>query len=82
MTDKLVQSLATDVAGRLKAARDSLRGQMDALGLTADKGWRLNEELRHTVEGTEWVFRPIHLREHPPTGLESRVRIDQEGRLL
>jgi len=82
MTDKLVQSLANDVAGRLKAARDSLRAQMDALGLTADKGWRLSEELRHTVEGTEWLFRPIHLRDHPPEGLDASVRIDHEGRLL
>ena len=82
MTDKLVQSLASDVSGRLKAARDSLHRQMEALGLTADKGWRISEELRHTVEGTEWTFRPIHLREHPPAGLESRVAIDQEGRPL
>lgn len=82
MTDKLVQSLATDVSSRLKAARDSLREQMDSLGLTADKGWRVSEELRHNVEGTEWTFRPIHLREHPPSGLLARVQIDQEGRLL
>ena len=80
MTDKLVQHLATDISGRLKAARDLLQKQMDALGLTADKGWRVSEELRHTVEGTEWLFRPIHLRDHPPSGLSASVCIDGEGR--
>ena len=82
MTDKLVQSLASDVAGRLKAARASIQKQMDALGLTVAQGWRVSEELRHTVEGTEWTFRPIHMREHAPPDLESSVRIDHQGRLV
>jgi hypothetical protein len=82
MTDKLVQSLASDVTRRLRAARDTLQRQMDALGLTAEKGWRVSEELHHTVEGTEWTFRPIHLRDQPSNELLTSVRIDQEGRLL
>jgi len=82
MTDKLVEHLATDVHGRLKAARNALLIQMQELGLTAAAGWRVTEELRHTVEGTEWIFRPMHLREAPPHDLRSVVRIDPEGRPL
>ena len=82
MTDKLVQSLANDVNGRLKAARESLQKEMDELGLTLANGWRVSEELRHTIDGTEWIFRPIHLREHAPHELKARVRIDDAGRLL
>jgi hypothetical protein len=82
MTDKLVQSLASGVAHRLKEAKDSLHEQMKALGLTPEAGWRISEELRHTIDGTEWVFKPIHLREHAPHELCTNVRIDHEGRLL
>jgi hypothetical protein len=33
------------------------------------------------VEGTVWVFRPVHLREPSPE-LETTVAIDHSGRLL
>ena len=79
MSDKLVESLATDVVERLKAARNALLAEMHALGLTAANGWRIVEELRHTTEGTEWTFRPMHIREALPE-LRSSVLIDQDGR--
>ena len=79
MSDKNVEELATDVVHRLKAARNALLAEMHALGLTPAKGWRVIEELRHTTEGTEWTFRPMHLREHLPD-IRSTVVIDHEGR--
>lgn len=79
MTEKHVEDLASDVVRRLKAARDTLVAEMHALGLTPAKGWRVVEELRHTTEGTEWTFRPMHLREQLPD-LCTTVLIDQEGR--
>ena len=79
MSDKKVEELASDVVQRLKAARTALLAEMHALGLTAANGWRVIEELRHTTEGTEWTFRPMHLREHLPD-LSSTVLIDHDGR--
>ena len=79
MTEKQVEELASDVVQRLKTARNTLLAEMQALGLTPAKGWRIVEELRHTTEGTEWTFRPMHLRE-PLPDLSTTVLIDQEGR--
>ena len=79
MANNEVEILATTVVERLKAARNALLAQMQALGLTPSKGWRIAEELRHTTEGTEWVFRPMHVREAIPD-LRSVVLIDHEGR--
>jgi hypothetical protein len=75
-----VEELAAQVAQRLSAAKKNLQLRMEALGLNPAKGWRLSEELRHTLRGTEWVFRPVHLREAPPEDLEARVAIDHDGR--
>jgi hypothetical protein len=80
MTDKTVEILANDVLTRLAAARSALLAEMHALGLSAAKGWRVVEELRHTVEGTQWTFRPMHIREAAPADLVSSVVIDHEGR--
>ena len=79
MTEKHVEDLASDVVQRLKTARNTLLAEMQALGLTPAKGWRIVEELRHTTEGTEWTFRPMHLREQLPD-LSTTVLIDQQGR--
>ncbi len=79
MKDKNVESLANDVFEHLGTARKALLAEMHALGLTPEKGWRVIEELRHTTEGTQWIFRPMHLREHLPE-LSRTVLIDQEGR--
>jgi hypothetical protein len=80
MSDKIVEMLSSDIGSRLAAARNALLAKMHALGLTAAKGWRIVEELRHTMEGTEWTFRPMHIRETPPEDLRSSVLIDHEGR--
>ena len=80
MTENTVEALANEVIARLNAARNALNAEMQALGLTAAKGWRMVEELRHTLEGTEWVFRPMHIREAAPADLRTSVLIDHEGR--
>ena len=79
MEDKQVEFLASDVFERLGAARKALLAEMHDLGLTPEKGWRIIEELRHTTEGTLWIFRPMHLRDNLPE-LSRTVLIDQEGR--
>ena len=80
MSDVLVQALSNNIVSRLETARATLLAEMHALGLTADTGWRVMEELRHTIDGTEWIFRPMHIRETPPEDLRCTVLIDQEGR--
>ena len=82
MTDKLVESLSNDIAARLAAARSALLAEMHALGLSTANGWRVVEELRHTLQGTEWTFRPMHIRELAPEDLRSSVVIDHEGRAV
>jgi succinate dehydrogenase/fumarate reductase flavoprotein subunit len=79
MNDEKIRNLATDVVARLKAARAVLLSEMEGRGLSAADGWRIVEELRHTIEGTEWTFRPVHLRERMPD-LSQTVVIDHEGR--
>lgn len=79
MEDKQVEALAAEVVNRLAAARKELHAQMTAMGLGLANGWRVSEELKHTVRGTEWTFKPVHLRESSPP-LEVRVAIDHEGR--
>jgi hypothetical protein len=81
MEDKLVEALAADVNRRIAAARESLSARMHDLGLKAKDGWRIMEEIRHTVEGTQWIFRPVHLRESSPD-IEATVAIDHSGRPL
>jgi hypothetical protein len=80
-TDKHVESLAAEVVARLADAKRELAARMQEMGMTASTGWRVTEELRHTVAGTEWIFRPVHLREASPD-LEVRVAIDHGGRPL
>ena len=79
--EKKVADLALDVAQRLKTARAELEQQMLARGLTAAAGWRVFEDLRHTVEGTQWIFRPMHVRHSLPE-LFTMVMIDHDGRLI
>ena len=79
--EKKVEALASDVSERLRHARAELQQKMDAQGLTAAAGWRIFEDLRHTVEGTQWTFRPMHLKHSFPE-LFTRVAIDQDGRLV
>lgn len=79
MEDKLVEALAADINRRIEEAKERLAAQMLELGLKQKDGWRVMEELRTTVDGTEWVFRPVHLRE-PSPDLETSVAIDHSGR--
>ena len=51
---------------------------MNAQGFTEEKGWRISEELRNRPEGTEFVFRPIHMR-HPSPQHEEVVLVDTDG---
>lgn len=81
MNDQDVQALAAEVSGQLEGAKKSLLERMKSLGLGPANGWRVREELRHTLGGTEWIFTPVHLREAAPD-LEERVTIDHEGRLV
>ena len=81
MKDRQVEALAAEVVSRLSQARKELAAKMGDLGLGIANGWRVSEELRHTIEGTEWTFRPVHLREPSPP-LEVKVAIDHEGRPL
>ncbi|MEO7744110.1 MAG: hypothetical protein ABIR98_14325 [Usitatibacter sp.] len=81
MEDKNVEALAAEVVSRLARARIDLAAKMHDLGLGIGNGWRVIEELRHTVEGTEWTLRPVHLREPSPP-LEVKVAIDHDGRPL
>lgn len=76
-----VGALAADVSTRIQAAKERLLEQMAALGLVPANGWRITEELRHDIGRTEWVFRPVHLRE-PSPGIEERVAIDEAGRAI
>jgi hypothetical protein len=81
MDQKTVETLAANVSTRIKLAKDDLLAQMAASGLTLENGWRIVEDLRHTVTGTEWTFRPVHLRETSPD-MQTMVAIDHDGRPL
>jgi hypothetical protein len=75
------QALASHLAKELANARDALEVAMETYGMRLKDGWRIAEEIRHTVEGTDFIFRPIHLRLEPPD-MERRVSIDHEGHLV
>ena len=81
MEDKRVEALAADVLSHLESAKQRLWDEMKAYGLTPAGGWRIREELRHTMQGTQWIFRPVHLRETPPD-IAVSVAIDHDGRPL
>ncbi len=75
----MVEDLAAQAVRRIAEAKEELLARMHALGLKAANGWRITEELRHTTTGTEWIFRPVHLRE-PSPDLCTSVAIDHAGR--
>jgi hypothetical protein len=76
-----VENLTLHIARALERARNALLERMLSAGLSPQGGWRIKEELRHSLDGTEWILSPIHMREMPPE-LEERVRIDADGRLI
>ena len=75
------QALASQLATLIAAARTALEREMQAAGLRATDGWRINEQIRHTIEGTEFIFRPIHMRLQCED-MERCVRIDPDGHPL
>ena len=72
------KALSAAVTARINAARARLSGWMHQHGLTESHGWRISEELRSRPEGTEFVFRPIHMRLPSPQH-EEVVLVDSDG---
>jgi hypothetical protein len=74
-TDK---ALSAAVVARISAARARLQAWMAQHGMSEKDGWRVAEELRSPPEGTEFVFRPIHMRLPSPQH-EEVVLVDTDG---
>jgi hypothetical protein len=70
--------LSAALRARLIQARDDVVAQMKACGLSEKDGWRIHEEMRSTLDGTQWVLRPVHIHRDAP-GLEAVVTIDAFG---
>ena len=70
--------LCAALRARLTQARDDVVARMKAHGLLEKDGWRIHEEMRSTLEGTQWVLRPVHMHRDAP-GLEAVVTIDALG---
>jgi hypothetical protein len=79
LDSRIDDMLSTDISARIARARTYLEIRMAEMGLSADEGWRIQEELRDTETGTRWVFRPVHLRREAPD-LQSSVVLDHDGR--
>jgi hypothetical protein len=75
------EALASHLAKLIAEARKSLEHEMQAEGMHPKDGWRITEQIRHTMQGTEFIFRPIHMRLQPGD-MERRVCIDHEGHPL
>jgi len=72
------QALSAALTARIRAAKARLAGWMERNGLLEKDGWRVSEELRSRPEGTEFVFRPIHLKLPSPQH-EEVVLVDSDG---
>jgi hypothetical protein len=70
--------LSAAVRARIEQARADVCAQMAALGLTERDGWRIHEEMRSVLGGTQWVLRPVHIHRDAP-GVEAVVTIDASG---
>jgi len=70
--------LSAALRARLSQARDEVVARMKARGLMEKDGWRIHEEMRTTIDGTQWVLRPVHIHDDAP-GLEAVVTIDAAG---
>jgi hypothetical protein len=81
MDDEKVESLAAEASRRIALAKSRLAEEMTACGLRREDGWRIVEELRNTVEGTQWTFRPVHIKLDSPE-LFATVVIDPDGKPL
>ena len=72
------RQIALALSERRDIARIMLRREMEARGLGEKDGWKIDEQLRNVVGGTELVLRPIHMREHAPEDLVYVVAINEE----
>ena len=76
--DSTDKALSAAVISRISAARSRLDGWMQQHGFLEKEGWRVSEELRSRPEGTEFVFRPIHMKLPSPQH-EEVVLVDSDG---
>ena len=72
------QALSAAVRARIIEARAKVVALMAEHGLSEKDGWRIHEEMRAAIGGTQWVFRPVHIHLDAP-GLEAVVTIDAQG---
>ena len=70
--------LSAALRARLAEARADVVARMKASGLSEKDGWRIHEEMRSVLGGTQWVLRPVHIHREAP-GLEAVVTIDASG---
>ena len=70
--------LSAALRARLAEARADVVARMKASGLSEKDGWRIHEEMRSSMRGTQWVLRPVHIHREAP-GLEAVVTIDASG---
>lgn len=63
-------------AARISAARGELKGRMEALGLHADAGWRIHEEIVNVGSGMAYKLRVVHRVEPTPDDLVVVVALD------
>jgi hypothetical protein len=70
--------LSAAVRARILQARAEVAARMAAAGLSEKDGWRIHEEMRSVMGGTQWILRPVHMH-HDAPGLEAVVTIDTSG---
>ena len=75
------QVRAAAILARIAAVKEELARLMADHGLREKDGWRVSEEIRQQPYGTDFVYRPIHMKLMPPA-LERVVSIDNEGNPL
>lgn len=75
------QVRAAAIIARIAEVKADLARLMAEYGLRERDGWRVSEEIRQQPYGTDFVYRPIHMKLTPPA-LERVVSIDNEGNPL
>lgn len=75
------QVRAAAILARIAVVKEELASLMATHGLREKDGWRVAEEIRQRPYGTDFVYRPIHMKLVAPP-LERVVSIDNEGNPL
>jgi CheY-like chemotaxis protein len=75
------QVRAAAIISRIAVVKEELAVLMADHGLREKDGWRVAEEIRQKPHGTDFVYRPIHMKLAAPP-LERVVSIDNEGNPL